>query len=419
MRRASIVAQGMAILMLVCQPALADGVILNGVSARTIGRAGTNIAQSDNGSMIHDNPAAMAFMDGTSMVEFGGTLMLTNFHYEDADNNATAQHIVYGLPEFAVIRHSECSPWSVGLGAFTPAGFGETYNLEGPFPLTGTQHYHSFEALAKVLPSVAYEVNDCLSVGTTFGAAATIAELYGPYFLQYPGALQGTPMLLDLYVHGVTPVFSVGAMYRYSESTTFGVTYQSESHFEAEGSTYATVPGLGQSTFDAEANITWPRSLGVGVKHELCEHRIVSADLIWFNWAQAFDDFGIRLLNPSNGAFPEIYEEFPLDWRDSLSVRLGYEQHFDLDKTLRCGYVYHRNPIPDSTITPFIQAPLENAFSVGYGWKWNCWNIDFSYMFTYGAERNVGTSDFIGGDFDDSTHKAQTHAISFSLMQTF
>ncbi len=398
---------------------MADGVILNGVSARTIGRAGTNIAHTDNGSIIFDNPAATAFVQGTSLFEFGGTEMLTDFGYQDPDNDATAQHIVYSLPELAIIRRPACSPWSFGLGAFGPAGFGETYNLEGPAPFVGSQHYHSFGALVKLLPSVAYQVNDCFSVGATFGAALTKAQLQGPYFLQYPSALQGTPMLIDIDVDGITPVFSVGAMYQLSDATTIGATYQSESHFDAKGTNWVTVPGLGQSHYDATVDITWPSSFGVGVRHELCEDRIVSADLIWFGWSKAFDDFGIRLTNPTTAGFPEIYEEFPLDWKDTLSVRLGYEQKFGYDQTLRFGYVYHRDPIPASTITPFIQAQLEHAFSVGYGWNWNCWNIDFSYMFTFGSDAHVDSSAFIGGDFDNSDHHSNTHAISFSLMRQF
>jgi long-chain fatty acid transport protein len=420
MRRAAIIAASLAAALWSAPGAKADGVILNGVSARTIGRAGTNIAFSDNGSMIHDNPSAMSFMEGTSLFEFGGTLMLTDFTYSDPDNATTsAQHIVYGLPELAVVRRNPHSPWSYGIGAFAPAGFGETYNLEGPAPLTGTQQYHSFGALSKLLPSVAYQVNDCFSVGATFGAAVTVARLQGPYFLQYPGPLQGTPMLVDIDVDGITPVYSLGATYRATEATTFGVTYQSDSHFEAEGTNWVTIPGLGQSIYDTEVEITWPSSLGVGMRHELCECRTISADVIWFGWSKAFDDFGIRMTNPTTIGFPEVYEEFPLDWKDTVSVRLGYERHFASDQTIRFGYVYHSDPIPASTITPFIQAPLEHAFSVGYGRKVGCWNVDLSYMFTYGGDVSVDTSDFVGGDFDDSEHHANTHAISFSLMHLY
>jgi len=226
-------------------------------------------------------------------------------------------------------------------------------------------------------------------------------------------------MLLDLQATGNALVWSVGVQYALSEATTLGLAYQSESRFELFGSTNAAIPLMGQSEFDTRVDITWPRSLGLGVRHELCPHRILSADVLWFNWSSAFDDFGIHLNNPSNPQFPAIYEQFPLDWRDTVSLRLGYEHLLEGGGTLRLGYVYHRTPIPDGTLTPYIQATLEHAFAVGYGWTCAGWNADLAYMFSFGPEQTVGASNFIGGDFDLSVHRAQTHCIAFSLMRRF
>jgi hypothetical protein len=40
-------------------------------------------------------------------------------------------------------------------------------------------------------------------------------------------------------------------------------------------------------------------------------------------------------------------------------------------------------------------------------------------MYTFGPEVSVGISDFVGGDFNDSEHRAQTHAISVGFQQRF
>ena len=120
--------------LLLCRTALADGVILNGVSARTIGRGGTNIAHFDNGSVLHDNPAAMARMDCGTTFQIGSTMLLTDFRYADTQNDTRAQHTLYGLPELSLVRTSADSRWSFGLGGFVPAGFGAIYNLEAPAP---------------------------------------------------------------------------------------------------------------------------------------------------------------------------------------------------------------------------------------------------------------------------------------------
>ena len=89
------------------------------------------------------------------------------------------------------------------------------------------------------------------------------------------------------------------------------------------------------------------------------------------------------------------------------------------DRTLRMGYIYHRNPIPNDTLTPFIQATLEHAVSAGYGWKCTPnWTIDAAYQFSFGPDNNVGTSSIVGGDFSSSRNESQVHWLFLSAIRT-
>ncbi|MBN2021604.1 MAG: outer membrane protein transport protein [Pirellulales bacterium] len=408
--------------MFVASGALADGVVLNGTTARSIGRGGTNLAHRDNGGVLFDNPAAAVNIDGYTMVDVGANMILNDFYFANPRNRSSADDSLLPLPEISLIRRSNDGRVACGLGVFAPAGFCETYDLEGPPPfLSGQQRYKSFGSLVKVLPSVAFRANDRLSFGATFGAAISHDELEGPYFIQSPGGPVpvGTPMLMDLQATGAAMCWSFGLQYELTEATTLGLAFQSESRFRAEGSTRVWVPGMGPCSYDSRLDITWPESLGLGVRHEIDPCRVFSTDVIWYNWSGAFDDLGIHLINPSTLGFPALHEQLPLRWRDTVSVRLGYERTFAGDRVIRCGYVYHRNPIPNGTLTPFIQATMEHAFSLGYGWTWRSWNVDLSYMFAFGPEVTVGTSDIVGGDFNNSVHRAQTHALSFSFLRRF
>ncbi len=397
----------------------ADGIILDGVTPRSIGRGGTNLGFADNGGVLFDNPAAMVNLPGQGLDEFGVDVMLTDFDYGDATNATRASVGAVPLPQISFIRKSDSGDWAYGIGLFTPAGFNESWDMEGPAPLTGNRHYMSFGALAKVLPGVSYRVNDRLSVGATLGVGINHTELEGPYFVQ-TGALMGTPLMLDLQATGATMVWSVGLQYEISDATTLGVCYQSESRFKLDGETRIDIPGMGLCSYKTGVDMTYPRSLGIGMRHELCPHRIVAVDVVWYNWAAAFDDFGIRLTEPSAAGFPELTDQLPLNWRDSVSLRLGYERKFATNHTLRFGYVYHRNPIPNETLTPYIQGILDHAFSVGYGGPLHGrWNMDLAYMYSFGPTEEVGTSSIVGGDFNNSTHRAQTHAIGVSLTRMY
>lgn len=411
------------VLVLVCgstSSVIADGLFLNGVSPRTIGRGGTNIGNNDNGAVIFDNPAAMTNIQGTTLGEFGVDVLITDFEYRDADTMGTASSSIGSpLPQFSMIRRSEDGTWAYGLGVYTPAGFSESYKMNGASPFSGPQVYDSFGSLTKILPALAFAPTDRLSIGGTLGVGVSHMELESPYFLQSPGPLFGTPVELDLQGTGATLIWSLGLQYKLSDRTTLGVTYQSESAFTLDGPAKVTIPGLGEFRYDADTSVTWPRSLGVGMKHAVNDRHTFSADVIWFDWSEAFNDIRVALNDPSNPVFPQVNETLPLDWRDTVSVRLGYEIDLGDCRTVRFGYVYHRNPIPASTITPLIQAITEHGFSTGYGFRFRGVEIDLAYMLTIGEDVQVNNSQFVGGDFNNARHGAVTHAIAIGAIKRF
>jgi long-chain fatty acid transport protein len=408
-----------AISLLATRSSLADGVIFDGLNARTIGRGGTNIAHSDNGAILHDNPSAMVNIDGEGMFELGATGLFTDLHYADPQNSNTAVSQLYAMPEVSFIKRTPDGDWAYGVGIFAPAGFGSRFYLEGPpGPLAGEQLYKSFACLGRILPAIAYKATDRLSVGATLGCAVLVGDLEGPFVLQ-SGALAGTPTIIDLDAGGAALTWSAGLTYELTDDTTFGLTYQNANRFKAHGTTNVEIPGLGSSNYDTRMNITFPQSVGAGLRHELCPHRIVSLDAVWYDWSGAFDDITLQLSSPSTPGFPPTTQHLPLNWRDSLSIRLGYEMKFDNFKTLRFGYVHHRSPIPANTMTPYIPAALENAFSTGYGMRLFGWNADIAYMFSFGPTVNEGTSAIIGGDFDNSQSWDRTHALALTLMRAW
>jgi long-chain fatty acid transport protein len=174
------------------------------------------------------------------------------------------------------------------------------------------------------------------------------------------------------------------------------------------------------SDFDAQLDFVWPRSLGLGVKHDLSTVGRLSADVIWYDWSHAFEKVDLELTNASNPLFPallgpKIRDTFPLDWRDSVSWRFGYERFLTECDVVRAGYVFHPNPIPSSTLTPLIPAILEHAFSVGYGKRWGTWRFDLAYQYSFGPKESTSVSRVVGGDFDFSEIRSQAHWVLASF----
>ncbi len=409
-----------ATLSFTAEPLHADGITLDGVSAVSIGRGGTNLGFADNASILHDNPGAMGQIDGDAMLQLGGTFLFTHFDYADLDNpQQRSQNQMYPIPEIAYIERLT-DQWALGVGVYTPNGFGSIYNLEGPAPFGGPQVYESFGSLTKVLIGATYtpEDYDFLSIGATLGPGISFVNVEGPYTLQSPPAT-GLPGVLDLGVDGVGITWSAGLSCRLTDRTSVGFSYLSQVEVDAEGEVGLITP-LGQTYYNAEAEVKWPRSFGGGFRHQLTPNTVVATDIIWFNWSEAFDTLELNLSSPTNSSYPpSVTERFPLNWVDTVSTRVGVEHNLGCGHILRAGYVHHKSPIPHDTITPWIPGALEHAFSLGYGFDWRKWQVSTAYMYSFGPTIEVGTSAFVGGDFDQSTHRNRTHALAFGITRTF
>jgi long-chain fatty acid transport protein len=399
----------------------ADGVVRDGIGAISTGRGGTNIGFADNAAIILDNPAAMTNVPGCGFTELGIDTVICDLSYSDLDNDADGEVKGFPSPMIGYVRRAPCSPLAWGLGFYVPAGFSAEFDLVNPH--FGQTRYKSLGVLGKVLPGVAYQVTDRLSVGATLGVAIGQAELEAPFYVQ-TGPLAGAPTLLDLQATDATPTGGVGLQYQLSPSTTLGVAYTEESRFVFDGHSRVTLlTPLGPlgSDFDTQLDLVWPRSLGVGIKHELCCCRRIGVDVIWYDWSHAFDQLDLVFRNPTNPVVaavvgPEVRDAFPVRWDDSVSLRIGYEWDASDVTTWRVGYVYHDSPVPNETLTPLLDGVLEHAFSAGVTRDYGRASLNLAYQYSFGPERQVGVSDVVGGDFDNSTFEAEAHWISFSFL---
>jgi long-subunit fatty acid transport protein len=415
-----------AIALLTGRAALADGIIRDSVEAISGGRGGTNIAHSDNGAVILSNPAGILNNDGNGLFEVGADTLFTDMTYSNPLNSGvSANDRPLALPMLSYFQKIPDSNWAAGIGIFAPAGFAAGWDLNNP--VLGKQSYQSFGSLIKILPAVAYQATDRLSIGATMGVSASYAELNTPFFLQ-TGPLTGVPTHLDLRGMGISPTWSTGLQYVVSDRTTLGAVYTSEDRMNLGGTLNADVYGLGptpvSSRFDSRLNIVWPQSVGAGVKHWLTDRQRVSMDVVWLDWAHAFKSFDLELRNSSNPLFtsllgPVINTSFPMNWWDSVSVRTGYEFFYSDCNVLRLGYIYNSTQLPSATLTPLIPAILEHTFTIGHGMKFDSWRFDLAYQYSFGPQRNVATSGLAGGDFDNSHFTAQAHWLSASLTKQF
>ena len=129
-----------AVLLLGAHVARADGVIRDGLGAISTGRGGANIAHSDNGEILLDNPAAMVNIPTRRLYELSADLLFCDPRYSDIPDNPTGggELKLFPLGQLSYIAKSANGRWAFGLGVFPPAGFGADYDLTGPPLVPGT-----------------------------------------------------------------------------------------------------------------------------------------------------------------------------------------------------------------------------------------------------------------------------------------
>jgi long-chain fatty acid transport protein len=405
--------------------ALAQGVVRDSIAATSSGRGGTNIAHSDNLTILLDNPGGLVNLPERERLDFGIDLLVARLQYADPLDRATARLTPFPLPQLAYARKNADSRWAYGLGILAPAGFGATYNLR--HILYGKREYSSLGALVKVLPAAAFKVDDRLSVGVAFGLGISHVQLDLPYNLQ-TGLLAGLPAMVDLKGSGLAPTWGAGLQYKLSEQTTAGLAFIGETRFRLRGRAKVDVSGIGFSPLKADyrddAHLVWPASLGAGIAHRLGEKHRVSADVLWVGWSDAYDKLDLKLSDGSNPLFNlvlgrKVRDTVPLDWNDALAFRAGYELFATPTDTFRVGYIFHDSPIPSATLIPNLAGTLEHAVSIGYGHQWKRWRVDLAYQYSWGPTNHVSHSRIVGGDYDYSTMTAQAHWFFLSFSYRF
>jgi long-chain fatty acid transport protein len=404
----------------------ANGVLRDSMGPISSGRGGTNIAHSDNGMLIHDNPSALTELKG-KRVEADFDFLALTMNYKDPDNDEDGKDILCFMPSLSYAQELAQGRFGIGLGVYHPAGFSTEYDLV--HSIYGEQKYASEACLTKVLFGLGCKITDQISIGLAMGPAYSKVAFEEPYTFQ-TGPLQGVTALLDLEGDDWALAWNLGAQWRISSNTTLGLAYHYQDKLHMSGKADLDTTGYPlpvtdpTAHYDVDFDFTWPQSLGVGITHRFKDDHRISADVKWIDWSSAFDKVTFKLSNGDNAEFDALAGTKPqdtlaLDWKDSYSYCLGYEYFLSMADTLRLGYVYTENPVPSSTLVPVIPGILEHLISLGYGRNWKNWSFDFAYQYSFGSRQSVGTSKLLGGDYDNSSVDIDVHLFALGIQYQF
>lgn len=400
----------------------ANGIYVDGTGPVSNGRGGTNIAHSDNGTVIHDNPSALAALKGKRLEACFDFLVLP-MSYRDPQNDEDGKNRLLLLPSFSYSQKMPQRPFGIGFGVYTSAGFSTEYRLV--HPAYGKQKYASDASMTKMLLGVGWQMTNQWSLGLGAGPAYSRVAFEEPYTFQ-TGIFREQSVLVDMKGDDWALAWNLGVQWHIVDSTTLGLAYVNQDRFHLRGD--ADIQGLPLSDptahYQAAYDFKWPQTLGLGITHRFNTIHKISTDVMWIDWSSAFDELTIKLTDGDNAelnavAGNSVQDVFPLHWKDSYAFRLGYEYLWTPVDTLRLGYAYNLNPVPDSTLTPMIPGIMTHLVSFGYGHTWDKWAFNAAYIYSFGPRQSVGNSKIIGDDYDQSSTRISAHFLSVGAQYQF
>jgi len=329
-----------------------------------------------------------------AMMEFGPSLA---YKISDKFSVGISAHLVYSMMEFQM--PFGMNPGIMAGEAMPGMTFGQMFAAS---PAQGGFGYSEVIASANMNDlsviswtgkmGLAYNPNDKWSFGLNFNLPTELN------FKDGKASMDMTAQFNDAFGKAVQ-----GYMAQNPGSTSSEAMTAVSSQFDAMGI------NLNQGVagnYNLNLKMKMPLSIGYGMSFQATSKLKLAMDIIWTNWANAFDKMEMKLSKGTNtnintmlGA-PGFTFNFPLNWEDNVTVKIGGEYLFTNRFTFRAGYAYNNNPVPSSTLFPIFPAIVENHLTAGV-----------SYL--------VGKRVTINAAFERGFYKKQTAADPSAVQSEF
>ncbi len=388
------------------------------------------------------NPAQLTLAPRTT-VQLGGVLGFGTGDFSNAaDPSGRLGEKIEAMPEFG-LSVPITSRLTVGISAVPDSALGVDWTyVDAPGGLGGTTTYgrqlHRSEILVhRSAAGFGYALTDTLSLGGSAGLVYNRNALKAPYTFQSHPVLRGFKTLLDLETSGIGFNGNFGLLYRPSDSVTLGLSYQTETHIDSEGTaagnagTQLTNLGGAFATvrpdfrYDARVENVFPQRVSAGAAWQACPWLRLVGEVDWIHWSGAFDQLPIHLTagnNPDLNAFlgtNAIDDTVPLDWRDRVVVRVGAEFGITEELAARVGYAFGDNPVPAETLTPMTAAIIRHTLTAGAEWSRGRFSIAGAYQFGLPSEVTSGTSSLASGEYSASRTEVSLHGFALTAAYRF
>lgn len=329
---------------------LASGAIAGGFGIGTQSGSGTGnafaggAAVADDASVVWSNPAGMTLLPRGKQVTSALHILKPSFKFQNQGSTGA-----YAAPGTG--NGGDGGDWAfVPNGFFTmdvnpQLRFGVALNV--PFGLT-TEYDSGWRGRLTAIkseiktlninPSVAYKVNDTVSIGGGLSVQKIEAEL-----TSFAGAAGTSTLDADDVGYG----FNLGLMAQVTPATRIGLSYRSRIKYDLEGTVTFSGAPAGNSSISADLKV--PESYSLSALHVVNPKWEVMGDITRTGWGSIQQLRVVRTSGPLAGG---VLTTLPFNWKDTWRYGVGANYRWSGETKLRFGLALDKTPTNDVDRTP-------------------------------------------------------------------
>jgi long-chain fatty acid transport protein len=321
-------------------------------------------AMASDASTAASNPAGMTLLDQSQLLTASGVL-LPSTNFDVAPQTTTSgggggnAGVFFPLGSFFYV-HKLSEKLRLGVAVFSDFGLG------GDYGKTWVGRYYATEESlisGKVNPSIAYEVNDWLSVGAGFS--------FGVARLTFQSKINNAlPKVPDggLALESWDEAFggNVGILLQPLSKLRIGLTYQSPQDYKFGFRPHVTGLGPGldfirKKIGGVKANIplTEPQQVMLSTVYEVLDNFSLMGNVGWQNWS-AFSEFPVGI-----SAKNQRSVEANLHFSDTCQIAIGQQFRIGEKWLWSAGFAYDSSPV--SRANRIAVLPVDRQLRYGTG----------------------------------------------------
>jgi long-chain fatty acid transport protein len=351
-----------------------NGINLIGFGTESVGMGGADIAVARDTTALNTNPAGLTQLRGAAFDGYiSNAFALDVAHADRFGNDRKVDNDVISIGGGGYARPLGSTGLVAGFGFFAQGGAGNVYkDLHTPFG--GTDEVSGLFGIVRLMPGIAWRMNDQLSIG----ASAAITHAMAKQRVFAGVSVSGTNPSQNFFGTIVKDLQSTelggrfGVQYALTPALSLAAVYAPKTELplkKGHADVNMTALGLGIVRYE-DARLTGlalPQEIGVGTAWKTSPSTLISFELTWLDWAGALKSQTLRLADPRTAGAPRVIEQTArLDWKDQYVFALGMAHDVNERLTLYGGFNYGRRPARAETTSPLLSAAGEKHVTGGF-----------------------------------------------------